>query len=63
MRDTRCPSCENDITDALTPALLAYLDGDGDRETVVCPHCNAELALTISINTSIALVDRLAGVY
>jgi hypothetical protein len=63
MRDNRCPSCENDITEDLAPALVACLDGDGGVETVTCPHCHAELSLTVAINTTLTVVDRLAGAY
>jgi hypothetical protein len=58
MRHDNCPSCENDISDTVTSAIVSRLEAEAEeRESdgVSCPHCNAELRLTVDIDTRLSL--------
>ena len=55
MRDNRCPSCENDISDVVTSAIVRRLTaGESEPDVVTCPHCGTELTLTVSIDASLS---------
>ena len=55
MRDNRCPSCDNDISEVVTSAIVSRLQaGATESDVVTCPHCGAELSLTVNIDTSLS---------
>jgi RNA polymerase subunit RPABC4/transcription elongation factor Spt4 len=55
MRNDQCPSCENDISEAVTAAIVSRLQsGDGESDTLICPNCGTALSLTFSIDTSLS---------
>jgi RNA polymerase subunit RPABC4/transcription elongation factor Spt4 len=54
MRNDQCPNCENDISSAVTAAIVSRLQsGDGDSDTLICPNCGTALSLTVNIDTSL----------
>lgn len=56
MRDNRCPNCENDISEAVTSAIVSRLQkGGGESDVVTCPHCGVALSLTVNIDTSLSV--------
>ena len=56
MRDDKCPSCENDISDTVTAAIVSRLQAGGsEADPIACPHCGAALLLTVSIDTRLSL--------
>jgi hypothetical protein len=55
MRNDQCPNCENDISEAVTAAIVTGLQsGEGDTSTLICPNCSTALSLTVSIDTSLS---------
>jgi hypothetical protein len=55
MRDNICPSCENDISEAVTSAIVSTITaGRGESAVVTCPHCGTELSLTVNIQASLS---------
>jgi hypothetical protein len=58
MRESNCPSCENDISEVVTSAIVSQLTAGGTESVVVtCPHCGTELSLIVNID---ARLSRLA---
>ena len=61
MRDNRCPTCENDISDAVNAAVVrAVTSGSEGVDSLRCPHCDAALSVTINLSTTLSL-QRAAG--
>ena len=55
MRDNRCPNCDNDISEAVTAAIVSKLTaGESQSDVVTCPHCGTELSLTVNIDASLS---------
>jgi uncharacterized protein (UPF0212 family) len=55
MRENKCPSCENDISDVVTAAIVSRLTAGGSESDVVtCPHCGTELSLTVNIDARLS---------
>ena len=55
MREHKCPSCENDISDVVTSAIVSRLTaGESESDVVTCPHCGTELSLTVNIDASLS---------
>jgi len=59
MQDNKCPSCENDISGTVTSAIVSRLQaGASESDAVACPHCGAELTLTVNIDTSLSIQSQ-----
>jgi hypothetical protein len=55
MRNDQCPNCENDISEAVTAAIVSRLEsGDTESDLLICPNCSTALSLTVNIDTSLA---------
>ena len=55
MQEHKCPSCENDISDVVTSAIVSRLTaGESESDLVTCPHCGTELSLTVNIDASLS---------
>jgi hypothetical protein len=62
--NTRCPNCENDIADLVISVAAERQSGaDDDRHTRVCPYCNTELAIAVTVNALISRADGGLGQY
>ena len=65
MRDNRCPSCNNDLTQTVNGAIIARLQQPDDEASsvVTCPHCAADLSVAMSIRTTLVAVDQNAAIF
>jgi hypothetical protein len=55
MLENTCPSCENDISEVVTSAIVSRLtSGGGEFDVVTCPHCGTALSLTVTIDASLS---------
>jgi len=55
MDGTRCPECENDLTDATTAMLVELLKARRlGMSPMTCPHCGTELSVNASVTAAIA---------
>ncbi len=52
MPDNRCPSCQNDVSEAVRNTLVALLrDGATGTRSFACPHCGEPLSVTARVTT------------
>jgi hypothetical protein len=57
MRDNCCPNCENDIATTVTSTIVAGLEqGETGSTSLTCPHCDAELTLTVTIAATLSQI-------
>jgi hypothetical protein len=56
MTDSRCPNCENDISDVITTTVRnTYTLGSGPEiHAIVCPHCGTELSISIDVTARLS---------
>ena len=55
MRDNRCPSCENDLSDVITSTIIKTYRGAGPEvHTISCPHCVTELSISVDVTTRLS---------
>lgn len=55
MTGSRCPECENDLTDVTTSTIVDLLKaGKVGATTMTCPHCGTELTVNASVTATIA---------
>ena len=58
MHDNRCPSCNNDLNSEVTRAVIrALASGEKGPAQMACPHCDAQLSLTMHVSTGLALEE------
>ena len=54
MNDSRCPNCQNDLTESVHFAIVAMVDaGASGVADVQCPHCGETLEVYVKISTAI----------